>query len=213
MKEKLILVGGGGHCHACIDVVEATGKYEIAGIIDVPDNVGKFVLGYKIIGSDADLEKVVKEYGNFLITIGQIKTVEKRVELFQKLKNMNANMPNIISPRAYVSRHAQFGQGNIIMHNAVVNANANFGDCCIVNTGAVVEHDVKIGCYIHVSTGAVVNGGVSIKDRVFIGSNAILREGVEIGSNSIIGGGAVVMGNVADNALIKPDRPACLKQL
>ena len=27
--DSLFLVGGGGHCHACIDVVEAGNKYKI----------------------------------------------------------------------------------------------------------------------------------------------------------------------------------------
>jgi len=33
MKSELILVGGGGHCKSCIDVIERQGKYRIAGII------------------------------------------------------------------------------------------------------------------------------------------------------------------------------------
>jgi len=33
MKSELILIGGGGHCKSCIDVIERQGKYRIAGII------------------------------------------------------------------------------------------------------------------------------------------------------------------------------------
>ena len=33
MKEKIILVGGGGHCHSVIDVIEQTNKYEIIDIV------------------------------------------------------------------------------------------------------------------------------------------------------------------------------------
>ena len=35
MVSKLILIGGGGHCHACIDVIESTQKFQIIGIIDI----------------------------------------------------------------------------------------------------------------------------------------------------------------------------------
>ena len=38
IKEEIILIGGGGHCKSCIDVIEAEGKYTIAGI---PDMAGK----------------------------------------------------------------------------------------------------------------------------------------------------------------------------
>ncbi|MBI4645951.1 MAG: acetyltransferase, partial [Bacteroidia bacterium] len=30
-KQKIILIGGGGHCKACSDVIETEGKYNIAG--------------------------------------------------------------------------------------------------------------------------------------------------------------------------------------
>ena len=39
MKEKLILIGGGGHCKSCIDVIEQENKYEIAGIVDLKENI------------------------------------------------------------------------------------------------------------------------------------------------------------------------------
>lgn len=34
-KEKIILIGVGGHCKSVIDVIEAENKFDIAGIIDV----------------------------------------------------------------------------------------------------------------------------------------------------------------------------------
>jgi len=32
--KKIILLGGGGHCKSCIDVIENENIYKIAGIID-----------------------------------------------------------------------------------------------------------------------------------------------------------------------------------
>ena len=52
--KKLILVGGGGHCKSVIDVAESAG-FNIIGILDTSDNVGKKVLNYKIIGTDIDI--------------------------------------------------------------------------------------------------------------------------------------------------------------
>ena len=31
---KIILVGAGGHCRSCIDVIEQEGRFEILGIVD-----------------------------------------------------------------------------------------------------------------------------------------------------------------------------------
>ena len=33
-KKKLILIGAGGHCNSCIDVIEQENKYRIVGLID-----------------------------------------------------------------------------------------------------------------------------------------------------------------------------------
>jgi hypothetical protein len=32
--KKVFLIGGGGHCKSCIDVIENENKYKIKGIID-----------------------------------------------------------------------------------------------------------------------------------------------------------------------------------
>ncbi len=37
MKEKIVLIGGGGHCRSAIDVIELTNKYEIIGIVDIKE--------------------------------------------------------------------------------------------------------------------------------------------------------------------------------
>ena len=36
-KDKIILIGGGGHCKSCIDVIEQEGRFTIAGIVDMPE--------------------------------------------------------------------------------------------------------------------------------------------------------------------------------
>ena len=39
--KKLILVGAGGHCKSCIDIVEKTGEYNIVGLIDLKEKIGE----------------------------------------------------------------------------------------------------------------------------------------------------------------------------
>jgi hypothetical protein len=52
---KILLIGGDGHCKSCIDVIEQEGRWKIGGIIDVKDKVGTKDCGYEIIGTDDDL--------------------------------------------------------------------------------------------------------------------------------------------------------------
>ena len=186
MKEKIILIGGGGHCKACIDVIEQEGRFTIAGIVDISEKKQHNVLGYPVIGSDADLAELIKIFPNVLITLGQIKSPVRRMELFNFLQQIGARFPVIKSPLAYVSSHASIGEGTIIMHQALINAGASLGANCIINTKALVEHDAVIEDHCHISTGAIVNGGVSIGSGSFFGSGAVSKEYTSIPSNSFI---------------------------
>lgn len=203
MKRKIILVGGGGHCRSCIDVIEATGAYEITGIVDVDEKVGGDVLGYPIIAADQGLPRLVEECGLFLVTIGQVKTPDPRIRTFERLKELGAELATVVSPLAHVSRHATLGEGTIVMHHAVVNAAAKVGANCILNTKALVEHDAVIGDHCHISTAAVVNGGVQVGRGTFLGSNAVTREGIGIGERCVIGCGVRVLKPVPDNRTLK----------
>ena len=174
--EEILLIGGGGHCKSVIDVIEQENRYKIAGIIDKKELIGKDVLGYKIIACDDDLDKLFKTYKNVIVTVGQIQSPKLRVKLFTKLKTIGYNIPVIISPLAYVSKHTAIDEGTIIMHHALVNASVNIGKNCIINTKALIEHDCTIEDNCHISTAAVVNGGVVVKDGTFFGSNATSKE-------------------------------------
>lgn len=185
----ILLVGAGGHARACIDVIEAHGQFEIAGLVGQPHEVGGTVLGYAVLGHDENLPELVTQYRRALVTVGQIETATPRALIFERLVRLGCECPAIISPRGYVSRHATIGAGTIVMHGAVVNAAARVGRNVIINSHALVEHDAEVGDHCHVSTGALVNGGVRVGDRTFVGSGTSVRQGIVIGSDCVIGMG------------------------
>jgi sugar O-acyltransferase (sialic acid O-acetyltransferase NeuD family) len=197
--QNLILIGG-GHCKSCIDVIEQDGVYQIAGIVDVSEKLHQKILGYEIIATDDDLPQLAEEYENFLISLGQIKSPGKRIRIFQILKESGTKLPIIVSPLAYVSRHAEIAEGTIVMHHALVNAGAQIVSNCIINTKALIEHDAVIGNHCHIATDAVINGGVKVGSGTFFGSNAVTREYIEIGENSIIGCGAKITKDIPPNS-------------
>jgi sugar O-acyltransferase (sialic acid O-acetyltransferase NeuD family) len=197
-KQKLILIGGGGHCKSCIDVIEQEGRFEIAGILDIPAKIGTEILGYPVIGSDNQLPELSHHYAHFFITIGQIGLPDARLGLFKLLKELKLELPVIISPLAYVSRHAKISEGTIVMHDAVVNAHATVGKNCIINSKCLIEHDAVIGDHCHVSTGAIINGGVMVGDNCFVGTGAKILQYLKIGSDITIGAGAVVTKNLTE---------------
>jgi sugar O-acyltransferase (sialic acid O-acetyltransferase NeuD family) len=191
----MILIGGGGHCKSCIDVIEQAGEHEIAGILDRPELVGQKVLGYEIIGSDDRIEKLASEGYSFMVTVGQIRSAQLRKKLFGKLLKHNAKVATVISPRAYVSKHATVGEGTVVMHDALINADVCIGKNCIINSKALVEHDAKVEDHCHISTAAVVNGGVVVQEGTFFGSGAVSKEYVQTEKEDFIKAGSVFKGH------------------
>ncbi len=195
-KQKLILVGGGGHCKSCIDVIELEGKYQIEGILDLKEKVGEKILGYPVIGTDDDVSRFSEQGNLFLITVGHIKNANLRKDLFNKVKTFGGKFAIVISPLAHVSKYAGIGDGTIIMHHAIVNAGSSIGENTIINNKALVEHDCKIGKHCHISTASVINGDCTVGDETFIGSGTILKQGILITSKCVLGSGSVVTKNI-----------------
>ncbi len=200
---SLLLIGGGGHCKAAIDVVEADGRFDIAGIVERSDFPHRNLLGYPLLGTDGDLPKLLKCHPAALIAIGQIRSSDVRRRAYEKAKAAGAEFVMIASPRAHVSRHARVERGTLVMHGAVVNAGAIVGQNCIINSQSLIEHDARVGDHCHVSTGARVNGEASVGDGCFIGSGAVLFNGVSIGAGSIVGAGCIVRHDLPPKSIVR----------
>lgn len=209
MKLPLILIGGGGHCKSVIEVAESAG-YEIKGILDMPDEVGKEVLpGHKVIGTDDEIPQYVEEC-DFIITVGFIKNPALRIKLYNKVKAAGGRLATIIASTAHVSKYAELGEGTVIMHQAFVNAGAKIGDNCIINTFVNIEHDAEVGNQCHISTGTMVNGECKIGENCFIGSQSVCANCIEIASDIIVGAGSVVRKSIRVKG-IYAGNPAILK--
>jgi sugar O-acyltransferase (sialic acid O-acetyltransferase NeuD family) len=197
--KNIILIGGGGHCKSCVDVIENENKYKIIAIIDKKKN---FLLSYKVFPESYLNKKLIKNNYAF-VTVGHIKNYKPRVKIFSRLKDLGFKIPSIISPLAYISKHAIIGQGTIVMHGAIINAGAVIGNNCIINTNSLIEHDVIIGEHTHISTEVTINGGVVIGNNVFVGSRTVIKDNINIGDRCIIGAGLYIKKNLKNNSLKK----------
>lgn len=197
MTKPLILVGGGGHCKSVIDVAEST-RREILGILDLPELLGTDILGYRVIGSDADVARYADK-AEFVVTLGFIKNPNLRISLHENIVNNGGKLATVIASTAQVSRYAEIGEGTVILHNACVNAGVKIGKGAIINTAANIEHDVEVGDYSHISTGTMINGCCKIGKGTFIGSGAVVANGICISNNCVIGAGSVVITDITDS--------------
>ncbi len=73
MSFELLLIGAGGHCRSCIDVIGQEGRFNIVGIVDKTGEAesGKRnadVMVYPLIGTDDDLPDLRKKFNYALVT-------------------------------------------------------------------------------------------------------------------------------------------------
>ena len=200
--KELILIGGGGHCKAIIDVALSAHR-SVMGILDNALEKGSRVLGVPVIGDDSDIKSIVEQYGDdveFLISVGQIKSAEVRRRISDEIINAGGALATpLVSPSAHIAKGAKVGNGTVVMHNAVINADAVVGENCIINTGAIVEHDCTVGNFVHISTGAIMNGVSLIGDNSFVGSHATIANTIKVCANAVIGAGAVVVDHISQS--------------
>jgi len=192
--QSLLIIGCGGHARSLIELIESAADWRIHGLVGLPEQVGSSVLGYPVIGRDADLPALREICSQAVLAIGHLPDAAPRQRLAAELQSLDYQFPVLISPHAVVSRHAHLGTGTTVAHGVIVNAGAVVGSHCILNSRALIEHDAEIGDHCHISTGALVNGGVCVGSGSFIGSGAILREGLELPEKTVIGAGKRVMG-------------------
>ena len=206
--KPLILIGGGGHCKSVIEVAESAG-YQILGVLDMPEDVGKEILSTKVIGTDDDIPAYLDK-AEFVITVGFIKSPATRIKLYNKVKETGGRLATIIASTAYVSKYATIGEGTVVMHQAFVNAGAKVGNNVILNTFTNIEHDAVIGDQCHISTGTMVNGDCKVGDNCFIGSQSVLANGITIGDDIIVGAGSLVRKSISEKGIYSGN-PAILK--
>lgn len=205
-SRKILLLGAGGHCRSVMDSLTALCNYETINLIDYrkSDDTTKdaredILTLAPIVGNDKDLERLHKEgYTDAFITVGSIGNVGTRIKLYEQLKQIGYQIPNIIDKESVVSPYTMLGEGIYVGKKAVINANTRIGNCAIINTASVIEHDCVIGDFVHVATGSILCGDVNIADRTHIGAGSIIRQGIQIGKDSMIGIGSIVVKDIAE---------------
>lgn len=198
IKNRILLLGGGGHFRSVLDSLMSLESYDEIGIID--RDTAASVPGVHVVGTDDDLPRL-REAGwqSAFITVGSVGATGLRRKLFALAKEAGFLMPSIIDRTAIIARGTMIGEGVFVGKRAVVNFGSVIGDGAIVNTGAIVEHDCAVGAFAHISPGAVLCGQVAIGADTHVGAGSVIRQGIRIGGGSLIGAGSVVVKDVPDH--------------
>jgi sugar O-acyltransferase (sialic acid O-acetyltransferase NeuD family) len=206
-KPYLVIYGGGGHAKSVMEIVQQSGTYAIAGILDDILPTGTVVLGIPVVGTrtafSALIEKGVKLAAN---GVGGILDINVRVRVFELLAAAGFSLPSLIHPRATVEPSVEVGEGVQVFANAYVGSEAALEPRCMVNTNAVVSHDCVIGEYSHIAPGALLAGHVHVGKRCLVGMGVTTSIGVRIGDGVHIGNGAIILADVPDRTIVQAGR-------
>ncbi len=134
--KSLILFGSGGHCKACIDVIESSNEYKIKGIVVHPKEEIKEFMKYQIIGNDNNFYNFTSKYDLGLICVGQIPSPEIRIKLFNLINQKNIKLATVKASSSLISKYSSIDYGTIVMHNVVINIDVRIGKNCIINTSS-----------------------------------------------------------------------------
>ena len=195
MKDKIVIVGGGGHAKVIINTLKKLENYEILGYTDII-NKG-LLLGVKYLGNDEVLSDIIKEHKNCkaAIGIGGVTISYSRQEIYTMSKEIGYELPVIISNNAIVNEEVSIGEGTVILEKAMINVSSTIDRCVIISTSAIVEHDCKVGNFVHLAVGAIIGGEVEVEANSIIGVGAKVIQGRRIGINCVIGAGSIVINN------------------
>lgn len=199
MKERLIILGCGGHAKSMADSIEAAGSYEIAGFVDRIYDASFRYKGYGMLGNDEKLEEIYRSGIHYAcIGVGYLGKGHVREKLYKNLKKIGFILPPILDATATIAEDAQIGEGTFVGKQAVVNAGAVIGRMAIINTAAVVEHDCHVGDFTHIAVAGVLCGAVHIGTNVFVGANVTVIQEIHIGNEALVGAGETVYKDVGE---------------
>lgn len=196
MKDRIIVIGGGGHAKVVISVLKKLDQYDIVGYIDI-ENKDK-IIGVPYLGNDNVLNDLFNSgIVNAALGIGQIKSTVLRKKIVNLATNIGFKFPSIISPDCVINESVDIGIGTIIMDGVIIQPGTKIGDFTILNTKSSIDHDCEIGNFVHIAPGVVISGGVKIGNDVLIGTGVSVINNIEIGGNSIISAGSSVLKTIS----------------
>lgn len=187
MKEKLIIIGAGGHGKVVADIANRINKWEEICFLD-DELTNQEVLGFKVIGTIQDIEKY-KKNTDFIVAIGNN---EVREMIFNKLKEKKISITSLIHPDSVIGLDVNISSGTVVMPGVVINASTKIGHSVILNTSASIDHDCQIDDFVHISPGVKIAGNVSIGKKSWLGIGSNVINNLNICQDVVIGAGAVV---------------------
>lgn len=199
----LVIYGAGGFAHIIIDLLSQNCVYKNLGIIDMAFPKIKDVRGIAVLGDDKALADLKEKGINKIINAVDF---PNRKLAYEKIKNNDLELPNLVHKSASIEPSVEMGEGNLIFANAMVGSEVHIGNNCVINAGTIINHECIISDHCHIASGAILAGCVSVGENTMIGQGVTIYQRVKIGRNVVIQNGCNIFSDVPDGAIIKDDK-------
>lgn len=201
MKDKLLILGAGGHGKVAADVAKSMHNWSDICFLDDNESI-KSVISLPVIGKFNDADKFIDEY-DFFVAIGNNLT---RMKLLADLKTKGASIATLVHFNSILGSDVEIGAGSVIMPGVIINSCSRIGKGCIINTGASVDHDNIIEDYVHLSPGVRLAGTVHVCQGSWIGIGGVVNNNVKISGGNvshpvIIEAGSVVVKDIVESGV------------
>ena len=202
MREKLIIVGDGGHAKVIIDIILKMDKYKILGVTSKQKKEGMF-FGVPILGSDDILKRYYDEgCKNIVIGLGGFKDNLLRTKIFNEYYEKGFNIVNIIDPSSIISPTVKLGMGVVIFPGVILNTEVRINNNVIIATGSSIDHESIIEENSLISAGVTIGANTILRSGVLCALGSKVVSAIEIGKNTLIAAGAVVVNDLPNNSRV-----------
>lgn len=191
MRNKLIIIGAGGHGKVVADIAIKMNKWINVAFLDDDESI-KTSMGFEVIGKTTDAY-IYKDEADFFVAIGN-NAVREKVQ--ENLMDEGLNVVSLIHPSAVIGTDVKIGIGTAVMAGVVINSSSKVGNGCIVNTSSSLDHDNRVKDYVHISPGVRTAGGVVIGKGTWLGIGSVVSNNVNICTGCKVGAGAVVIKDI-----------------
>lgn len=200
---NLVIMGAGDCGKELIgfikDINKVQNKYNILGFLDKKEKIGQLCGKYKVIGEDAELDRLHEKYGVHAVIAMQDGKIRKRIVESQPYFH---EWETLIHPSATILESVTIGMGTIISPNVCVSVDTKIGEHCFFSIGASVGHDCEISDYSSFMPGAVSCGHVKVGECTYIATNASILPGIVVGKNVVLGVASVALEDIPDDVMV-----------
>jgi len=223
--QPIVILGAGGNSLGVIDAIAAVNaldparpRYRIEGILDdIPENLGRLVLGCKVIGRIEDAPKLAG--CRFVNGISSVASFRLIPEVVRRTGVAGEHFETIVHPRATVAASARIGRGSVVLAGGVLCPEALVGDHVLILENTSVGHNARVADFATLSAGVTLLGRAEVGRNAFVGGGASIAPRMRVGDSALVGMGSVVIGDVPAGSVVAgnparqiADSPYALRQ-